>query len=342
MYSFIRQKQSVDDAALTPSSGSTAGADAQAARVLILEADLERGEALLCGLESAQHRVSMVHDSYNACMMLAAERMDAWILDGSFLDASHSEILESLAGHVDLPLLYLLGTQSQLARVTELLPGVEVRAFTGPEVVERLLRDFRSLQSSDAPVVDVPEGVNGLLDAMEAKDHYTAGHGERVGELARMIAEMMGLSDEEVELIYVAGRLHDIGKLVLDDKELSKPGPLSVEEFERLKKHPLEGEALLAPYPSLNVILPAVSAHHERLDGKGYPRGLSGDEIPLMARIVTVADAYDAMTTDRAYRVASSHEDAMAELKRCSGSQFDGAVVDAFERALDGLEDLAS
>jgi len=342
MYSFVsKNDEPSKDAVAGVNSGAMPLKD-RVARVLILESQLERGESFIQVLEDEGHLVSMVHDAYTACMMIAAERFDAWLIEGAFLETSGGEFLSTLSDEANLPLVYVVGGQQQLALTRECLPKADVRAFHGPGIVERLLRDFRITWHGAPTGVHVPEGVNELLDAMEAKDHYTAGHGERVGELARMIAETMGLSDDEVELIYVAGRLHDIGKLALDDSELMKPGPLSVEEFERLKQHPLEGEALLAPYPSLDVILPAVSAHHERLDGKGYPRGLSAEHIPMMARIVTVADAYDAMTTDRAYRMASSHEDAMAELKRCSGAQFDGAVVAAFERALDALEDLAS
>ena len=129
----------------------------------------------------------------------------------------------------------------------------------------------------------------------------------------------MKLSPEEVERVYQGGRLHDIGKLAVRSEELNKAGPLTDDEYERMKNHTLSGEALLKPIPFFQDILPAVSSHHERLDGSGYPRGLKGDEIPLIARIVAVADAYDAMTSDRVYRKAMSRDDAFAELRRCAG-----------------------
>ena len=131
----------------------------------------------------------------------------------------------------------------------------------------------------------------------------------------------------------LGGRLHDIGKLAIRLEDLNKPGPLTDEEFARMKLHPVTGERLLRTLPNAKSILAAVGAHHERLDGSGYPRGLVGDEIPLIARIVAVADAYDAMTSDRAYRKAMSHRDALVELQRCAGTHYDLTVIEALQLA---------
>jgi HD-GYP domain-containing protein (c-di-GMP phosphodiesterase class II) len=312
------------------------------ARVLVLDPDVHRAEALVDFFEGEGHRVSMVHSFDMALPILGGEKFDFLVVDGSALVVDTSDPLSVLTDLEINPRMFVLVSDAQAAEIKTLAKEHSFRCFTKPVAVESLLRAMRRAWNDDIEELSLPEGVEALLEAMEVKDHYTAGHGERVGELARMIARDLGLAEEEVECIYLAGRLHDIGKLVLDSVELSKPGPLTVEEFERLKRHPLDGEELLAPYPSLDVILPAIGGHHERLDGAGYPRGLPAAEIPIMARIVTVADAYDAMTTDRAYRAACGHEDAMTELRRCAGTQFDPAVVTALENVLEALEDQAS
>lgn len=177
--------------------------------------------------------------------------------------------------------------------------------------------------------------IEAFVTALEDKDRYTAGHSERVAEFARITAAEMGLPASEVELIHQAGRLHDIGKMTLRTEELNKPGPLTDEEYERFKAHPRYGEELLGPIPTFRDVIPAVGGHHERWDGKGYPRGIAGLQIPLMARIMAVADTYDAMTSHRAYRSALPHAKAVAELRRCKGTQFDPDIVDAFLAAIE-------
>ena len=177
-----------------------------------------------------------------------------------------------------------------------------------------------------------------LWSALLAKDPYTAHHGERVGFLAARTAEIMGLSKADVLFAEQAGRLHDIGKILLDEKALNKPGPLTQDEYEDMKAHPLHGESIIEPIPALADLIPIVGGHHEWVNGGGYPRGLKGSKISAITRIVSVADAYDAMTTDRPYRQAQSSREALVELQRCAGIQFDAAVVDAFEILIDEID----
>ncbi|MFO8070373.1 MAG: response regulator [Polyangia bacterium] len=176
--------------------------------------------------------------------------------------------------------------------------------------------------------------IQGLARALEAMDKYTAGHSDRVTVYARICTEELGEPPERVELITQAGMLHDIGKLGCH-ANLNKPGKLTDEEYEIFKLHPTFGKEILEPIEFLQPLIPGVHLHHERWDGKGYPLGLEGLEIPKMARILSVADAYDAMTSSRAYRRAMEHSVAIAELKRCSGTQFDPDIVDAFLVAID-------
>jgi putative nucleotidyltransferase with HDIG domain len=176
--------------------------------------------------------------------------------------------------------------------------------------------------------------IRALAAALDARDPYTAGHSERVSALSVLIARQLSLSEAEVDIIRLGALLHDIGKIGVADHILRKPGPLSADEFEQIRRHPGLGARILRKVPFLEPHLAIVELHHERPDGKGYPFGLLGDNIPLDARIVHVADAFDAMTSARAYRPARAAAVALVELQRYSGTQFDPASVDALREAL--------
>ena len=176
--------------------------------------------------------------------------------------------------------------------------------------------------------------IRALAAALDARDPYTAGHSERVSKSSVVIARQLGLPEAEVAVIRLGALLHDIGKIGLADDILQKPDPLTLEEFEQIKRHPALGARILRQVSFLEPHLSIVELHHERPDGHGYPFGLRGDEIPLAARIVHVADAYDAMTSARAYRPARPLSTAIAELRLYSGTQFDPDCVQAFTEAL--------
>ncbi len=169
-----------------------------------------------------------------------------------------------------------------------------------------------------------------LVSSIEAKDSYTKGHSERVNTLAMMIAEDMGLSQEEKEALNWASILHDIGKIGVSEKILTKPGKLIEEEFLRIKGHPEQGYRILEPIEQLRNSLSGIRHHHEKYDGTGYPSGLTGKDIPLYSRIIAVADTYDAMTSDRSYRAKVSHDRAIAEIDRVKGKQLDPDIAAIF------------
>lgn len=179
-----------------------------------------------------------------------------------------------------------------------------------------------------------------LAEALDLRDAGTARHSETVAALAERMAAELGLPADQVERVRLAGLLHDVGKIGISDAVLCKPGKLTDEEWQEMRRHPEIGARLL-PGDALSDISEWVIAHHERPDGKGYPRGLAGDAIPLEARILAVADAYEAMTADRPYRAGMPAEEARDELTRCSGTQFDPDVVRAFARCLDGTKAIA-
>ena len=183
--------------------------------------------------------------------------------------------------------------------------------------------------------------VNIVINALKEKDKYTQGHSIRVIEFAVKIGHEIGLSDEEVKTLEVASLLHDIGKLGIPDKILKKPGRLTKEEYQIMQQHSANGEKMLNNIKILEKYKKYIRAHHERFDGFGYPDGLKGNQIPLISRIIFVADTFDAMTSDRPYRKGMPVEAAIEELVKCSGTQFDPQVVDAFLSVLrKGQEDL--
>jgi response regulator RpfG family c-di-GMP phosphodiesterase len=170
----------------------------------------------------------------------------------------------------------------------------------------------------------------GFAHALEESDRYTRGHSERVSMYARLIAIGLRLSEPDIATVVKVGLMHDVGKIGIRNDKLNKPGKLTPEELAMFRSHPAKGKRILEPIPFMRDIVPGCYCHHEAWDGSGYPQGLMSDHIPLIGRVVAIADAYDAMTSDRAYRKALPHEIACGELERCSGVQFDPEIVPVF------------
>jgi HD-GYP domain-containing protein (c-di-GMP phosphodiesterase class II) len=174
------------------------------------------------------------------------------------------------------------------------------------------------------------EFIGSLANALDARDTHTAGHSSRVSLLSCDLAAAIKLPPQQLERIRIGALLHDIGKIGVPDAVLQKPGALTPAEFDQVKQHPVIGKRILEGVGGFAPYLNAVELHHENWDGTGYPKGLAGDAIPVDARVVHVADAYDAMTSDRAYRKGMSHERAVSILIECSGTMFEPRAVDAF------------
>jgi putative nucleotidyltransferase with HDIG domain len=208
--------------------------------------------------------------------------------------------------------------------------------------LDALTATFNTLMASVATAEDQTQAaytgsIRALATALDARDPYTAGHSERVSVLSVAIARALALPSDEIEVIRLGALLHDIGKIGVPDGVLMKPGPLTDAEFNIIKQHPGAGARILRSVPFLEPHIPIVELHHERPDGRGYPHGLRGDEIPMPARIVHVADAYDAITSKRAYRSARPSGDALREIWRVAGTEFDAEVVAALGAALPGV-----
>ncbi len=199
----------------------------------------------------------------------------------------------------------------------------EVLANAENQMYRRKLSERSSMKSK---TVDV------IMNTLFAKSDRESMHSQRVSGVCRAIAARMGLSKDDVSQITTAGLVHDIGKIGIDERILNSSGKLAPAEWEEMKKHPETGWRILSSIDEFSILAEFVYEHHERWNGGGYPRGLKGEEIALEARIIAVADAYDAMTRDRTYRKTVTREEAAAELERCAGTQFDPAVVDVFVR----------
>ena len=240
--------------------------------------------------------------------------------------------------------------------VLEAYLGVTLKRLfsTGPEAFEEIYQRLKQFTESLATteitggpstLSEPPDGpqalpqavldtVTSLAYAIDAKDHYTQGHSQKVSAYAALIAEAMSMNDAEVEEIRLGAVLHDIGKVGIPEQILNKSGPLNPEEWDMMKSHVVFGAKILEPLTPLARIRQTVLHHHEFFDGSGYPDALVGEDIPLGARIVAVADAYDTITSDRTYKKGRPASDALAELERCANAQFDARIVKVFVQAM--------
>ena len=248
------------------------------------------------------------------------------------------DVLEAYLG-ITLKRLFSTGPEAYLEIRTRL---EQFAQSIGLEADERARADagghgaHGSDESSPIPVC-VMDTISSLALAVDAKDHFTNGHSQKVADYAAMIAEKLGLGAEEVEQVHLGGLLHDVGKVGIPAAVLNKNGPLDPDEWETMKEHVLLGDQLLASLHTVGRIRGMIRHHHEMFDGSGYPEGLAGAQIPLGARIVAIADAYDTITSERVYKKARPSSAALAELERCAGTQFDPKLVKLFLEALGEL-----
>lgn len=203
---------------------------------------------------------------------------------------------------------------------------IEVQIKTHELAEKNLLLERYSNHLENATV----QIMSSLQTAMEEKDGYTAGHTRRVTELALLLGQAAGLSNDDIVVLRRASQFHDIGKLVIDLSCIQKAGALTPEEWERIKKHPEVGASIIEPLSFMDRERQIIRHHHEKLDGSGYPDGIGGNELDMLTRIITVADSYDAMTSRRNYRRNLATAEAIGELRRCAGAQFDPELVEIF------------
>jgi HD-GYP domain-containing protein (c-di-GMP phosphodiesterase class II) len=317
--------------------------------------------AALAGRLPSAGAVDLDAERYAARRVLTVGPLEFYALDSLDLSANRAsrEALDVLWFIAIGALLLGAGASLWLARSVakpidalsrELKQMAHARDFSGTlpltgtsRELDALTATFNQLFASLASAEQQTElayvgAIKALAAALDCRDPYTAGHSERVSALSVMIGRQMQLDAEQLDILRLGSLLHDIGKIGIRDNVLTKAGALTAEEFEIIKTHPTLGGHILRQVPFLTKHLPIVELHHERPDGRGYPHGLLNHVTPLLARIVHVADAFDAMTTARAYRPAGTPNHAIAELWRYAGSQFDAEVVEAFVAAWSGIQ----
>jgi len=310
------------------------------ARILVVD-DLPENREILAGLlEPEGYAVITAKDGQEGLEMALADPPDLVLMDVSMPRMTGFEACRRLKAdertHL-VPVVLVTGLVAREDRIQGIAAGCD-DFLTKPVDSEQLMARTRSLLRSKALIDDLERAENvlvSLANALDAKDNYTRGHSERVAEYAEALGGELGLDRTERRHLRRAGLLHDIGKIGTRLDYLQKPGPLTTSEYEEVKKHPVIGYEICLPLRTMAPLLPLIRGHHERLDGRGYPDGLKGEQISLTLRCLSVADVYDALTSDRSYRKALSAEEAMRLVREEAGvGMWDLRIVDALESAL--------
>lgn len=326
----------------------------QEKKILIVDDEEDIREILIDSLESLDYHTCTAADGGEAIEIIKRQydEIAVIICDLKMPKVSGDQVVLFVAReHPIIPIIILSG----FAQLDMALDHIRMGAFDYMSkpfkfkelslTVKRAI-EFRALKEQEARYQEelqakvkeitaklnnsVIQTVGSLIMAIEEKDKYTRGHSHRVAFYASLVAQNMNLSDEEKKKLEYAALLHDVGKIGISEQILNKPGKLNNVEYEIIKTHPSKGVKILEPLKFLEDLLPIIEAHHERYDGKGYPHGLIHEQIPMLARLIGVCDAYDAMTSERSYRQPLAKEAALQEIKNGSGSQFDPAMVQKF------------
>lgn len=302
-------------------------------KILIVDDNKVNVELLRSQLKPYQYNLEVSYDGEDALSKIAASPPDLVLLDLMMPKISGFEICRSIKQNKDtqfIPVIVITALQELDDKLKAIELGADdflVKPINRLELTTRIksLLHMKSLHDD----LDTSESILiSLAEALEAKDFYTRGHSERVAEIVVLLGRHMGTPERDLDYMRKGSLLHDIGKIGIKESILLKPGKLTEEEMAHIRSHPSRGYDICAPLKSLEPCLAIIRSHHERIDGEGYPDGLKADEIPLPAKITAVADAYDAMTTDRPYRKGMGKETALKIFENEIGSgQWDPSVV---------------
>ncbi len=304
-------------------------------RILVVDDSVSIRLALHDGLQKEGYEVLTAENGKKALEILQVTQPDLILSDVYMPEMNGLELCAALQGnpsHAHIPFV-VMSTEQDAANMKQMMSYGAAAFIIKPFNIEQLIMTLKKISSYefmlllkenerlDSEHKLLLAGITSLVKALEARDQYTRGHSERVSHILAGLVEHSGGTPAEIERARIAGRLHDIGKIGIRDNVLLKPGLLSDDEFNHVKQHTSIGASIIQTIPSISDILPVVYSHHERMDGSGYPQGLIGPAIPLWARMTSVADTYDALTSDRPYRKGMSHSKALAVIKKVSGSQ---------------------
>jgi HD-GYP domain-containing protein (c-di-GMP phosphodiesterase class II) len=284
--------------------------------------------------------VIAMQDENKALASVADMRRQTWLISLAFALVALA-VGSLLARQLTAPLLQLvtaakkiaggdLSTRVETKNITEIGTLGETFNTMSDNLEEHVAKLARAAEENRELFVGT---VKALAAAIDGKDRYTRGHSERVCRVSVAIGQRLGMGDEELETLRISALLHDVGKIAIDDSILKKPAALTNEEYEIMKSHPKAGFKIMSQIPAMKEFLPGMYMHHEMVNGEGYPQGLKGDEIPLQAKIVSVADTFDAMTIDRPYSKGMTLQDALDRIRSFVGTRYDGKVVEALVEA---------
>ena len=310
------------------------------ATVLVADDEDTSQRELRTLLERGGYRVITAGDGAAALRNLAAHECDLVLCEAVLPDMDGFEVCRAIkqapATH-DIPVVLLMSSDDEVQRERAIQAGADdvavkpvdrARLLTLARVQLRIAGLNRQLNKLESAVVT-------LARAVEDRDHTSVGLSEKVAHWAMQLGTALELPDDQLTVLYRAALLHDVGTVGVPVEVLSKQGRLDPGEFSQVKRHPIVGEEILAALPSAEQVLPAVRHHHERVDGAGYPDGLGGEDIPLFARIIAIADAFVAMSNDRPYRPRRSRDEVIRTLRQGEGKQWDAALVERFLRLVD-------
>jgi len=315
----------------------------QQTKILLVEDERVTHRAIMNGLNKHGYSCSGAQSLTQAKKMLKHMVFDLVISDITLPDGSGLDLLKGIREYlIDIPFVMITASEKKSLIQDAIRLGANdflTKPFhldNLPTIIERnLVRNKMShLQSRQQKVSVLVRTIQALIAALEAKDSYTSGHSMRVARHARRVGEELGFSDDQLFTLELAALLHDIGKIGMPDDILKKTSSLEEMEYNTAKEHPIVGSNIVGKIGELREVSAIIRHHHERFDGKGYPDGLAGDAIPRFARILAIVDAYESIVSARSYHAPRSTEQALQELKKYSGTQFDPELTDLFIRMM--------
>jgi putative two-component system response regulator len=314
-------------------------------KVLVVDDGVANRELIEACLADVECDVRLAADGPHALRMIESSPPDLVLLDVQMPGMDGYEVCRRIKENPELrlvPVVMITALDSTDDRVTALEAGADDFMSKPVERVELVarVRSALKLKSVFDRLDSAEQVIFALASAVEAKDAHTERHTRRVAEAARHLGECLGLSKSDLDTLYLGGMVHDLGKIGVDDAILRKPGPLDADELVKMRAHPVIGANIVKPLRSGTELLPIIRHHHEWFDGRGYPDGLSGTDIPLLARIVAICDAYDALVNDRPYRARRSPDEAIQILAGGAGRQWDPRLVSLFLAELPVIREL--
>lgn len=314
--------------------GTGGRADARST-VLLVDDDQDRAKAPAAALEVGGYRVIKAAEGAAAIRLLSAHECDLVVSEAMLPDMDGLDFCRAIKqapATRETPVILIIDSEDDVQREKALQAGAD-DVLARPFEVATLLAIVRAqlrINLLRGQIYQLEGAVLTLARSVEDRDHSSGGISEKVAHWAMQLGQASGLPKEQLTLLYKAALLHDVGSVAVPVEVLTKQARLEPSEFNAVKQHPIVGEEILRALPESDQLLPAVRHHHERIDGSGYPDGVTGDSIPLFARIIAIADAFVAMTSDRPYRARRTKEEAIRTLRQGAGKQWDAGLVDRF------------